>query len=80
MSGVSDSDALEIWRSIDVLTAEEGDSVTINCANMDFNGQPNHAIDCNGHWTGYADRRFADDLMVNCFRKAIAAYFWAKAA
>jgi hypothetical protein len=61
-----------IWAAIEQLTAEEGCSVTVLCANPDFNGQPQHAIDCNGDWTGWADQRFAHDNHVECFRMAVA--------
>lgn len=68
---ISDKDALEIWRLIEVLTDGEGDTVTVLCPNPDFNGQPNYAIECNGYWTDWQDRRFADDSQIECFRKAV---------
>lgn len=70
---VSDAEAIEIWRCIEILTDGEGDTVIVLCANPDFNGQPNYAIECNGFWTDWQDRRFADDRQVECFRLAIRA-------
>lgn len=71
---ISDSDAVEIWRAIEVLTDDEGSTVMVLCPNPDFNGQPNFAIECNGAWTGWNDRRFAADLQVDCFRLAVRRY------
>lgn len=68
---VSDAEAVEIWRCIEVLTDGEGDTVNVLCPNPDFNGQPNYAIECNGHWTDWQDRRFANDSQVECFRLAL---------
>ena len=45
------SNATEIVRLIQLLRADEGDSVTLLCDNPDFNGQPNCAVVCNGDWT-----------------------------
>lgn len=52
-----------IRKYIDFLRADEGDSVTILCDNPDFNGQPNCAIECNGYWTNWEDRRYAGDTI-----------------
>jgi hypothetical protein len=52
-----------IRKYIDFLRADEGDSVTILCDNPDFNGQPNCAIECNGYWTNWQDRRFGGDTI-----------------
>lgn len=64
----------EIWQIIEALTKGEGNAVTTICANPDFNGQPNHAIDCCGDWTGWQERRFAHDDRAECFRMALAAF------
>jgi hypothetical protein len=56
---------------IDLLRAEEGDSVTILCDNPDFNGQPNCAVICNGDWTGWNDRRFAADTVLDALAMAM---------
>lgn len=61
----------EIVRLIDVLRADEGDSVMICCDNPDFNGQPNCAIICNGDWTGWVDRRFAADTLLDTLSMAM---------
>lgn len=71
---ISDTEAVEIWRYIEVLTDCEGDTVTVLYPNPDFNGQPNYAIECNGSWTNWQDRRFAHDQQVECFRLGIRAY------
>lgn len=70
-AAIADAEAIEIWRAIEVLTDGEGDSVTILSPNPDFNGQPSYAIECNGAWTDWQDRRFADDNQVECFRLAV---------
>lgn len=69
----SDAEAVEIWRAIETLTEGEGNSVNVLCPNPDFNGQPNYAIECNGDWTNWQERRFAHDSQVECFRLAIRA-------
>lgn len=60
----------EIVRLIDELRRDEGDSVTFISDNPDFNGQPNCAIVCNGDWTGYEDRRFAADTILDALSAA----------
>ena len=70
---ISDAEAVEIWRAIETLTEGEGNSVNVLCPNPDFNGQPNYAIECNGDWTDWRDRRFAHDSQVECFRLAVRA-------
>lgn len=60
----------EIVQIILALRADEGDSVTILCANPDFNGQPDYAIECNGAWTNWNNRRFAGDTILDCLREA----------
>jgi hypothetical protein len=60
----------EIVRLINELRSEEADSVTILCENPDFNGQPNSAVICNGEWTGYEDKRFAADTILDALSMA----------
>lgn len=67
-------EAVEIWATIKDLTEGEGNSVTVLCPNPDFNGQPNHAIKCNGDWTNWQDLRFAHDNRAECFRMALVAF------
>jgi hypothetical protein len=62
---------VEIVRLIDVLRSDEGDSVMILCDNPDFNGQPNCAIICNGDWTGWVDKRFAADTILDALSMAM---------
>ena len=52
-----------IRKYIDFLRTDEADSVTLLSDNPDFNGQPNCAIECNGYWTNFEDRRFAGDTI-----------------
>lgn len=52
-----------IRKFIDFLRADEGDSVTLLCDNLDFNGQPNCAVECNGYWTSWHDKRFIGDTL-----------------
>lgn len=71
-AGLSEGD--EIWRIIQVLTADEGNSVDVLCGNADFNGLPNWAIECNGDWTDWITVRFAHDIRIECFRLALRAH------
>ena len=64
------SNATEIVRLIELLRADEGDSVTLLCDNPDFNGQPNCAVVCNGDWTSWVDRRFAADTILDALSMA----------
>ena len=63
--------ATEIVRLIELLRADEGDSVTILCDNPDFNGQPNCAIECCGDWTGWLHKRFAADTLLDTLSMAV---------
>ena len=66
-------DAVEAWRIIEQLTADEASTVTIVSGNADFNGQPNWLVICNGGWTNWQDQDFGDDNRLMCLRKALAA-------
>lgn len=59
-----DDEDWNIRKYVDFLRADEGDSVTILSDNPDFNGQPNCAIECNGYWTSWQDRRFTGDTIL----------------
>lgn len=61
----------EILRLINLLRAEEGDSVTILCDNPDFNEQPNCAIECCGDWTGWLHKRFAANTLLDALSMAV---------
>lgn len=61
----------EIVRLINVLRADEGDSVEILSDNPDFNGQPNCAIVCCGDWTGWLHKRFAADTLLDALSMAM---------
>jgi hypothetical protein len=73
-SRISDIEAVAIWRTIEILTDGEGDTVAVLSPNPDFNGQPNYAIDCCGHWTNWENRRFAADTQIECFVLALQAF------
>ena len=64
--------AVEAIRLIDRLRAGEANCVTMGADNPDFTG-PNSVIDCNGDWTGFEDRRFTGNDLLDCLRKAAAA-------
>lgn len=71
MSITQSSPDSEIVRLINVLRADEGDSVEILCDNPDFNGQPNCAIVCCGDWTGWLHKRFAADTLLDALSMAM---------
>ncbi len=50
-------DAIEYLRNYD-----EGDSVTIMCDNPDEG--PARAVECCGHWTGWADQRYTGETLL----------------
>lgn len=64
---------VRIHDLIEELCSAEGDSVTILCANPDFEG-PNRVVTCNGYWTGYEERRFGDDTLLDALECATTAY------
>lgn len=67
-------EAGEAMRLIDELRVGEGDSVTILCDNPgDFDASFKVAIDCNGDWTNWQDRRFKGQTVLECFTDAAAA-------
>jgi hypothetical protein len=61
---------IEAWNLVESLRAPEGQSVALVCDNPDFNGQPNCAVDCCGDWTGWDERRFAGDTILDALRIA----------
>lgn len=68
---------VECWLAIEVLREREANSVTILCDNPE--GNPNNAIECNGDWTYYEDRRFIGDTIYACLKAAVHAYeHWCK--
>lgn len=64
-------DAAKLWFLIETLSSEEGDSVTILCPNPDFNNLPDYAIECNGYFTNYQDRRFTGNNYFECLQEAL---------
>lgn len=73
-----DGQAEEIERLVEFqalltdLCAEEGDSITLCSDNADF-GLPSNAVDCNGAWTGWEDRRFTGGSLIEAVRSAARA-------
>lgn len=63
----------ETLELINTLRMDEGNSVTLMCDNPDFNGQPNCAIECCGYWTGWNERRFTGETVLEALRSAAAA-------
>lgn len=63
---------LKVLNLIDKLREPEGHSVTLFCDNPDFNGQPNCAIEVCGDWTGWEDKRFPGDTVLEALEKAHA--------
>lgn len=56
----------EEWRMIDDLRDTEGNSVTIHCDN----GLSNCCITVNGYYTGYVDREYRADRIIDCLELA----------
>lgn len=73
IAGPHAAEAIEIVALIDALRAEEGDDVRILCDNPE--PPPNVAIECNGGWTNYDNRRFEGDTLIQCLRAAQSALF-----
>ncbi len=70
--------SLSIVDLIDALRAEEGDSVTILCDNPDA-GSAN-AVECNGYWTNWKDRRFEGKSVLEALSAAYIEYVQYNAA
>lgn len=64
-------DAGDAWAAISRLRDEEADSVTVLCDNPD--GPPNNAVKCCGFWTGFAERRFEGETILEALSRAVAA-------
>jgi len=58
---------------IDLLTDSEGDSLTFQSKNVDFNDQPNECVTVNADWTNWQDQRFAADTRQQCLEMALQA-------
>lgn len=63
---------IEFQSLLNDLRRDEGDSVTLCCDNPDFGG-PNNAIECNGAWTDWKDRRFEAESLLAAVRVAAHA-------
>lgn len=59
--------------TINYLRADEGDTVSLLCDNPDFSGQPSNAVECNGGWTDWTDKRFNGDSLFAALNNAALA-------
>lgn len=62
---------LACWAIVMELRSEEGHTVTILPDNVDVNEQPNCAIECNGEWTGWEEKRFAANTLLEALQAAV---------
>ena len=61
-------------RYIEMLRADEGDTVVICCDNPEAESvSVQTAIDCNGLWTDFKDWRFTGESVLQCLSKAVTA-------
>jgi len=58
------------WALIEALRADEGSSILICCDNPDFSGQPNAKVFVNAEWTGWDDREFTGDTVLDALSNA----------
>ena len=58
------SDRDQIYSDIVALTSEEGEAVTINAPNPDFNDLPDYGVDVIGAWTDWTPVRFGGDTLL----------------
>ncbi|MFN7110284.1 MAG: hypothetical protein ACK4M2_01510 [Brevundimonas sp.] len=66
--------ALRIQRLIEALRTDEGDCVTIAADDPEATDADDRmAVDCNGAWTDWNDRRFKGATVLQCLTKAVAA-------
>lgn len=64
-----------MWRLIDLLRSQEGDSVTILCDNPEpCTEAENNAVICNGDWTDWEDRRFSGVSLLDALSAAMIEY------
>lgn len=63
--------AQECWNIVEELRAPEGSAVIILCPNPDFNGLPNQAVEVCADWTGWQDKRFSGNTVLECLRNAV---------
>lgn len=65
---------LHLQRNLTYLRADEGDSVTLLCDNPDpASRDQNNAIECNGPWTDWQDRRFQGESLDAAVQAAVEA-------
>lgn len=65
--------AESILSLLNELREGEGDTVTLMCDNPDFNGLPDRAVECCGHWTDWHTERFQADTLHECLWLAVKA-------
>lgn len=71
--GPLSADDTALVATINYLRADEGDTVSLLCDNPDFNGQPSNAVECNGGWTDWTDKRFTGDSLFAALNNAALA-------
>lgn len=69
MSNLTGAEMVTCWTLIELLTQDEVSGVTILNPNPDF-GAPGYAVEVSGEWTGYEDRRFEGDSILQCLDEA----------
>jgi hypothetical protein len=61
-------------RYIEILRADEGDTVTILCDDPEaWTNDKRLAVECNGGWTDWRNVRFYGESVVQCVAKAVCA-------
>lgn len=65
---------ISFQEKLTYLRADEGDSVTLLCDNLDpASPDQNNAIECNGGWTDWKDRRFQGETLGAAVQAAVEA-------
>lgn len=65
--------ALARWQLIEKLRAGDASSVTILCENTDRDDLPDHGVECFGEWTGWRDKRFYGNTVMEALSEASKA-------
>lgn len=72
MTGRHSRESIKTVDCIEFLREEEGDSVTINSPNPDFDGGPDHVVECSGDWSDWDIRRFGGNSLLEALELACA--------
>jgi hypothetical protein len=68
-SNMNGQEMLQCWTLVELLTKDEANSVTILSPNYDFGGAA-VAIEANGDWTDWKDKRYEGDTILQCLDAA----------